>query len=888
MPSKLFKKLTPHCIVLTANSRLTRYLQSAFDEYQKNLGEQTVWETPRILPLQSWLQQQFHAMNYSGQLLLTPFQEDCVWQEIIQHAPQKLELLHPAQMAKLVKQAWEYCTQWEVPLDTLDAFNTQLEVNCLIDWFARFSQRCTEHNWITACELPCALQTADAQKQLKLPHKIILIGFDDLNPNVKSLFAQFEKCVTIETEMLTANTIDKKQIVLTDTETEIKTMAQWAKALWDQNPDMQIGCVIPDLGKMRTKVQRIFTEFFSIEHINLSAGTALAEHNMIHTALTLLNWCHSELPIQALSQLLQSPYLCFNDDEKNMGAQMDVLLREQNRMQVRIADLYTAISILQSRYPQTTVLSRWRLLISTYQENKSAQLPPSQWATQFIRSLKAIEWPSHHTQNSTEFQVLERFKKVLMEFSQLDFIYPKLNYKRALQLLTTLTKQTIFQAKSHHEPIQIMGTLEASGILFDALWVTGMHDGVWPPATKPHPLIPYVIQQQYQMPHATPKREMQFCEHMTQRLENAAKQVIFSSPASAGDQLYFASRLIQHIPLIQKSDLLLADDMSLAEKIFHDRKMETLEDTIAPAMTQFMGIRGGSSILKLQALCPFRAFATIRLNAHALNNPVIGIPPVIKGILIHDILFAFWGEIQDQVQLNALTDDAFNQLIEKCIDKTFSESTYQTHQPHNHYFFSIEKKRLQILIKEWLTLEKSRPYFRVHERETECQLTIENLPIKMRLDRIDQLSDGSLFLIDYKTGLNSITGWFQERMSDPQLPLYAAFQADSEQPFSGISFAEIRTGEMKLKGVIHEAHLYAQTAVPGLIPIDRVNANADIYTWTALLENWKQSIETLSRDFCNGVALPDPIKAEVCLTCDLKPVCRYRVQSRCAHTKRIL
>lgn len=877
MQSTLFNKLTQNCIVLTANSRLTRYLLSAFDTYQKNLSAQTVWETPRILPLQSWLQQQFHSINHSGHFLLSAFQEDCVWQDIIQQSGLKPELLQPAQMAKLVKQAWDYLTAWEVPLTALDPFNTQPEVHCLIDWFTRFKERCEGNKWITTAELPRAIQTHDAKKPLKLPNSIILIGFDDLNPNVKSLFAALEKRITIEKEMITANTTEKKHVILADTDTEIKTMAAWAKALRDQNPEAQIGCVIPDLGKMQRKVQRIFTEFFSIEHINLSAGTSLAEHNMIHTALTLLHWCHTELPIQALSQLLQSPYLCFNENEKNMGAQMDALLRDQNRLSVGIKDLYSTIGFLQTQYPELNVLSRWRSFMSIYHDNQSAQLPPSQWAQQFIRALKAIEWPSRRTQNSVEFQVLERFKKVLMEFSQLDFIYPHLNYKRALQLLSTLTKQTIFQPKSHNEPIQIMGALEASGIVFDALWIMGMHDGVWPPSTKPHPLIPYSIQQQYQMPHATPKRELQFCEHMTHRLENAAKQVIFSSPARAGDQLYFPSRLIQHIPTIQETDLLLSTEINRAEKIFSHKKMEFLTADNAPTMTHFSNIHGGSVILKLQALCPFRAFATIRLNAKSLNNPVLGIPPVTKGILVHDILFELWGEIKDQPQLNALTDDALHQLIEKYIDKTFSENHFQMQQPYNQYFFAIEKKRLRVLIKEWLTYEKTRPYFRVLERETECQLTIENLPIKIRLDRLDQLSDGSLFLIDYKTGSNSITGWFQERMSDPQLPLYAVFQANLAEPLSGITFAEIHTGNMQFKGVIHEKHIYAENTVSGLTPIDRVKNTHDIYSWDALISTWKKSLETLSRDFCDGVATADPIKPEICASCDLKPLCRYKI-----------
>ncbi|MCX7126031.1 MAG: PD-(D/E)XK nuclease family protein [Gammaproteobacteria bacterium] len=378
-----------------------------------------------------------------------------------------------------------------------------------------------------------------------------------------------------------------------------------------------------------------------------------------------------------------------------------------------------------------------------------------------------------------------------------------MNFRRALHLLNSLAQQTLFQAKSHHEPIQIMGALEASGILFDHVWVMGLHDGIWPAATKPHPLIPYVIQQQFNMPHATAKREHQFCEHMTKRLENAGEKVIFSSPAKEGDQIFFPSQLIKHIPMINRDNLLLSNTINYSEKIFQTKKSEILEDDLAPAITTFSSIAGGSSILKLQALCPFRAFATIRLKGKALNNPVIGIPPVTKGILIHQILFEMWGELKDQKALLALTDESLDTLIEKYIDKTF---TQMPDQPYQHYFYTVEKKRLKTLIREWLLLEKSRPYFRVIEREATCNLTINQLPLQIRLDRVDQLSDGSLFLIDYKTGVNTITGWFQERLTDPQLPIYALFQNESEKHYAGIAFAEIRNGDMKYKGVIHDFH----------------------------------------------------------------------------------
>jgi probable DNA repair protein len=585
---------------------------------------------------------------------------------------------------------------------------------------------------------------------------------------------------------------------------------------------------------------------------------------MIHTALTVLNWCHTAIPIEALAPLLQSPYLCSTEAEKNMGAQMDARLREHNKMHVSITDLFAV----------SQTVSRWRNLITFYQEKKSTTLSPSAWAQHFLALLKAVEWPSNRTQTSSEYQVLERFKKLLLEFSQLDFVFPTLNFRRALFLLNTLTQQTLFQPQSHHETIQIMGVLEASGILFDSLWVMGLHDGIWPPATKPHPLIPYAIQQQYQMPHATAKRELQFCEHMTQRLENAAKHVIFSSPSQDGDQLLFPSQLISHIPLLSREQLALSNESTFIEKI--TGKMETITDDRAPAIINFTPIHGGSAILKLQALCPFRAFATIRLKATGLKTPVIGIPAVTKGILIHHVLFALWGELKDQHALTALTDDALTDRINTQIDNTFAEHPYEMQQPHNQYFYQVEKKRLRMLIKQWLTFEKTRPYFRVVEREVECNVTINQLPIKIRLDRVDQLSDGSLFIIDYKTGLNSIAGWFQERLSDPQLPLYAAFQGSFDNKYAGISFAEIVNSKMKLKGVVREDHLYADEHFSGLMPIHRVKNEINVYSWDGLLQNWKLSLEKLSADFCDGDAIVDPLAPSVCLTCDLKSVCRMR------------
>lgn len=331
----MLEKLNPNTTVLTANSRLTRYLLTEFDQQQAT-QHKTAWETPTILPLQNWLEAQFHQTNISGAILLSDFQEECVWQEIISQSSLAPELLQPAQMAKLVKKAFEYFLLWQVSLDELEPFTEQLEVRCLVEWIVAFQKHCATKNWITHAQLPALLLTCD----LQLPPKIILVGFDDLNPALRALLAAIEKKCVIETENIAADTLEKNQLILDDQDAEIKTMAQWASAQLEKNPRAKIGCVIPDLGKMHTHVQRIFAQIIDPEKINISAGSAISQHHMIYTALTVLNWCHSDLPIESLASILQSPYLCLTEDEKNFGAQIDALLREQNKMRVSMSDLF--------------------------------------------------------------------------------------------------------------------------------------------------------------------------------------------------------------------------------------------------------------------------------------------------------------------------------------------------------------------------------------------------------------------------------------------------------------------------------------------------------------------------------------------------------------------
>ncbi|PJB10559.1 MAG: hypothetical protein CO120_04205 [Gammaproteobacteria bacterium CG_4_9_14_3_um_filter_38_9] len=610
---------------------------------------------------------------------------------------------------------------------------------------------------------------------------------------------------------------------------------------------------------------------------NISAGTPFSCNKLIHTGLSLLQLCITPLPIQQLAALLQSPYLCPTEEDACIGAQLDALLREKNQLQVGLLDLYNTIPLLSSRYKNNTHLLRWRTLLQFSREKKAIPLKPSMWAHEFIHLLKSMQWPGERTQTTEEFQALEKFKKILFEFSKLDFIFDEIKLAKAFQLLQSQVQQTIFQAKSHDEPIQIMGTLEASSILFDAVWIMGLHDAIWPAATQPHPLIPYAIQQQYQMPHATAERELQFCERMTKRLMQSAKQVIFSSPAKTGDQLLFPSRLIQSVPFTSSDAFINKNENTLAEQILAKKQLETVSDDNTIPIHDFSMIRGGSHILKLQALCPYQAFAKIRLQAKPLNEPTLGIAAMIKGVIIHQVLFEIWDNIKDQMTLKKMDQNALNKLIVDKIDKAITENIAPSNAKHQHALIAVEKKRLQLLIQDWLKIEKSRPDFRVHSLETACQISINALPLKLRLDRVDELADGSLLLIDYKSGKNEIKNLLQERLTDPQLPLYAAYQNKNEPAYQGVAFAEIRNAKMSYQGITHENRKEQKTNTFQLIPIQDTKNDLRITQWETAIESWKKSLEATADDFCRGKITIDPIQKVTCDHCGLQSVCRYNI-----------
>ncbi|MDP2246980.1 MAG: PD-(D/E)XK nuclease family protein, partial [Nitrosomonadales bacterium] len=723
-----------------------------------------------------------------------------------------------------------------------------------------------------------------------------LAGFDRISPLQQRLFdAMRARDVNVETHSLVFGQPQiAHRVELNDQDAECRAAVAWAKCQLERSKAARLAIVVPELSALRDKLASLLDEAFQPDTVtpqsaqsprtyDFSLGVPLSTQPVIAAALNLLRFGFQRqaIPQSDISELLHNPYWSGGFSEADARAQLDAAMRE-----------WLPLSLTPQRFQhfvQKLLGSENPLLVARLNQDlqtllklcqsQSSRQQPSAWAAAFKTILHASHWPGERSLSSVEYQAIQSFEKALKALADLDQLSGSINAAEAIKRLAQLCKEQIFQPEAQDVPqLQVLGMLEAAAEPLDAMWVMGMNDHVWPPAPNPNPLLPAQLQRSAGTPNADSRVQMEFAEAIHRRLLASASSIVFSSALKDGERMLRLSPLLQNVPLASNSYPLFS---TLAETFSVDapRHLHFLDDAQAPAIQEGEHVSGGTGLLKAQAICPAWAFYQYRLHARALKSPVNGLDAMERGTLVHAVLERFWVD-RTLHDLLTMSVDELEAAVSEAADQALVAFNEECDASLSPAFISLERGRLVKLTLAWLReVEMQRPMdFAVTAREQDNTVLIEGITIRLVVDRIDTLEDGRLVLLDYKTGLkNDYKNWAESRITEPQLPIYAAFVLSANEKNSEIAaicYAQVRIDKNCFAGIAYDEDRIQGALVLSDAKCRKIFSETDFPDWQSLLNHWKSSIESIARELKSGEASIRFADEKQLAYCEILPLLR--------------
>ena len=868
--------------VVTPNRRLAQALQSQFDAFQLARGLKA-WETADILPFGSWVERLWEDALYSDlagavPLLLSPAQEQALWEEAI-HATRHAETLFSvAPAATQCREAWQLAHAWRLPLNAAAMPNE--DARAFLDWSSRYERVTREKRQTDAARLPDVVVPHLGHAALRKPVTVVLYGVDIVTPQVREfLDALAAQGCNVAEAAAPARRASVTRVELADAKEEIDAAARWARSRLESSlthGQRRIGIVVPDLASSRARVRRLFANVMRPEHLmaqeatalpfNVSLGAALADYPMIGDALLAIDLAGHAVEFEHASRVIRSPFIAGAQAEMEVRARLDARLRERCTPSVALDALVRMCASPKS--PRAAaLLERLSRLAEFRKSGLFGTKLASQWAKGFSEALRIMGFPGERTLDSAEHQTLDKWHELLAQFATLERVMGKMGFNAARERLRGMAREAIFQPEGREVPIQVMGILESAGQEFDHLWVMGLTDEAWPLPARPNPFIPVRAQRAAGVPQADPVSSLELDRRITEGWLHCASEVIVSHARMKDESELSPSPLIALIPLSPIGDVASERYATLRDAIRAVGAMETVQDGEAPAVAVATQL-GGTGLFKDQAACPFRAFARRRLRSEPLETPRPGLNAADRGTLVHTMLAAVWKSLGNRDRLLAASEGELSVVLAACADEAIAHMGRRRADALAGRYAELERERLVRLAGEWLEVDRGREEFEVVAIEEKHAVTFGGITVEAKLDRMDQLAAGRA-IIDYKTGACKTSDWMGKRPEEPQLPMYAL---GGGEDVAAVAFAVVKTGGSRFKGVARVPNL-----IPGVCTIDKDRGRAAkrYRDWGELVAGWRVELDATGRGFAAGDARVDPKRGPpTCENCKQHMFCR--------------
>lgn len=340
--------------------------------------------------------------------------------------------------------------------------------------------------------------------------------------------------------------------------------------------------------------------------------------------------------------------------------------------------------------------------------------------------------------------------------------------KDYIEILTQfMSGVTVRPRYGTHPRLMILGQLEARLIQTDRVILAGLNEGTWPPDPGHDPWMSRPMREKFGLP--LPERSITLAAH--DFVQGAcAKEVFLIRSKNKDNAPTVPARWLQRL-----DTFLTAIDISLdiikgqkfldyAHHLYHVEETKPIE---RPAPNPPLAARPRQlSVTKIEPWLkdPYSIYASQILKLRKLDPLEKEFDVAERGTILHSIMERFIHEYPKTLPSNAT--DKFLEIAEN----TFCEIV----QDQNQWRFW--QPRL-VRLADWIFAHESewRQSARTLLTEAKSEITFEEnleapFTLTARIDRIDQLNNGSIALIDYKSG-GTYSQTKIESATLPQLPL---------------------------------------------------------------------------------------------------------------------
>ena len=833
------------------------------------------WRSPAILSWSSWLERECARAVDGGASIprvLRAAEEWLLWRDAVSEATRDTDLASSDALAESIQRSARLLHDWRIPVAVLHrAPDTESEL--LGRALGLFEARCKELRAIPAYRLPEWLQDC------RPPHSVTFAGFTEITAARRALEERWTACGAVIRELLCEDRPGQAFIARADdADHELALAASWCRSHLEADPTRRLLVVIPDLLQRRQAVARAFGQVLTPQVVlgrsddgamgvfALEGGQPLPSYDLVRHALESLRILVTPSDFTALSRWLRASFFTTPGPEER--ARLESWLRGRTGPQTDVARLQSELETAPDTLAGAATAIRTalaRALDALGQEPAT----PLQWSRRFSLALDALGWPGSRPLSSAEYQTRVRFAEVMNELGELGSRLGTLTAREAFLILQDLARRVTFEPATGDAAITVTDALCDPVVRYDGIWITGMHSDAWPAPVHFDPFIPLAAQRAANIPAASATGRLRQARTLLDMWQRRTEQLVVSWPRHGADCEYLPSPLLAELPGVQEWRACVqvagGPRYALARAVRGNTILEPYDDAAGIPWPAGVGLPAGTRCIEYQSRCPFRAYAELRLACAALESPRHGVDMRDRGRLLHRALELLWSRLKNSQGLRTCEAARLQDWIEDCVRRAMAQCFTETALREQRRALARECRRAVRLITALCEVERERPEFRVKALESRRELQLAGTALDVRIDRIDELPDGTSVIFDYKTGRPQPQDWLSERISNPQLLVYLLA---ARPPVSAIVTVYLTAARVSFKGIADQ-----KGRVPGVDGLKTADAATAAQAWQDQIARWRSHVEALTRDFLAGRAEVDPVE-QACRTCHLHCFCR--------------